>query len=69
MMFKNRIAVITGGAGGIGKAIADAFIREGAKVAVIDIKDNPYFVGDIADKLVLERFADQVIQDYGRWTF
>jgi 3-oxoacyl-[acyl-carrier protein] reductase len=36
MKLKNRVAIVTGAARGIGKAIALAFIREGAKVAIID---------------------------------
>ena len=65
MTFKNKVAVVTGGAGGIGKAIANRFEALGAKVAVIDIVENDYFVGDIADKAVLENFADKVINDFG----
>jgi len=40
MILKNKVAVITGGAGGIGKAIVSAFIREGAKVIVADINNS-----------------------------
>jgi 3-oxoacyl-[acyl-carrier protein] reductase len=36
MKFKNRVAIVTGAARGIGKAIALTFLREGAKVAIID---------------------------------
>jgi len=37
MKLKNRVAIITGAARGIGKAIALTFVREGAKVALVDV--------------------------------
>lgn len=66
MEFKNKIAVITGGAHGIGKAIAEEFQNAGAKVCIIDKAKGPHFVGDISDKQVLEAFADDVIKKYGK---
>ena len=64
--FQNKIAVVTGGARGIGRCIREAFEAAGATVCVIDLLDNDYFVGDLADKETLERFAAKVISDYGR---
>ena len=66
MNFKDRIAIVTGGAQGIGRCIADEFQKAGAHVCVIDKQPGNHFVGDIADKQVLERFAREVIQKYGR---
>ena len=40
MRFTDRLAVITGGAGGIGRAIASRLHAEGATVAIID-RDRP----------------------------
>ena len=64
-MFQNKIAVITGGAKGIGKAIAEGFQKQGAKVCIIDLLPNDYYTGDIADQTVLEDFSGKVIADHG----
>ena len=65
-MFQDKVVVITGGAGGIGKCIREEFEKTGAKVCMIDIADNPYFVGDIGDEATLRRFAEKVIGEHGR---
>ena len=66
---QNKVAVVTGGAGGIGKCIAEMFEKCGARVAIIDLQDNPYFVGDLAQQDTLEQFAAKVIRDFGKIDF
>ena len=58
MDFKNRVVVVTGGAQGIGRCIAGEFQKAGATVCVIDKQQGNHFVGDLADKETLERFAN-----------
>ena len=65
-MFQNKVVVITGGANGIGKCIAEEFQKNGAHVCVIDRAEGDHYVGDLADKATLEDFARTVTEKYGR---
>ena len=61
-MFKDKVAIVTGGAQGIGMCIADEFRKAGAHVYVIDIQEGPHYVGDISRKETLEAFAAYVLE-------
>ena len=65
-MFQNKVVVITGGANGIGRRIAEEFQSQGAKVSIIDTAPGDHFVGDLADRDTLEDFARSVIREHGR---
>ena len=61
---KGKTAVVTGGAQGIGRCIADEFRKAGATVYVIDIQEGDHYVGDISSKEVLESFAAHVLSEH-----
>ena len=69
MVFKDKIAVVTGGAQGIGRCITEEFRKAGAHVCVIDKQQGDHFVGDLADKQVMEQFAKEVIDRHGHVDF
>ena len=69
MIFRDKTAIVTGGANGIGRCITENLLMAGASVHVIDIDIDAgqnlesqhemltFFQGDVAEKAVLEAFA------------
>ena len=78
MKLENKIAVITGGAQGIGAAIATRFAQEGAKVVIADINEEKakalvsqipasmYVLCDVSDEDQIDSLFSQTLQAFGR---
>ncbi|MBR4204303.1 MAG: SDR family oxidoreductase [Clostridia bacterium] len=64
--FEGKVAVVTGGGHGIGKAVAAALSAEGAVVHILDTRPGDWFVGDVGEPKTLERFAASVVENSGR---
>ena len=64
--FKDKVVIVTGGANGIGRCIADEFRNQEAVVYVIDKREGEHFVGDIAKQEVLEAFAAEVLSKHDK---
>lgn len=67
MDYKDKVVVVTGGAQGIGKCIAEEFRKQGALVEVIDKQEGlDHFVGDLSNRYAIEEFTKLVIEKYGK---
>ena len=77
MKLEGRVAIVTGAAQGIGRAIADKLREEGAFVAVADLNgdgaaavaatlDGLAITADISDEADAQRIADETMARYGR---
>ena len=70
MDYKDKVVVVTGGAQGIGKCIAEEFRKQGALVEVIDKQEGQnHFVGDLSNRYAIEEFTKLVIEKYGKVDF
>lgn len=79
MNFKDKVVLITGAAGGIGIAAAQAFAKEGAKLALVDLKNEALFEAeksiDCEDILLIsadvgleeevKNYVDRTVEHYG----
>ncbi len=73
MRLKEKVAVITGGAQGLGQAMAERFADEGATVIAVDMKALTYeknqVIGktlDVTDTKAVQAFYDEIIKEYGQ---
>jgi NAD(P)-dependent dehydrogenase (short-subunit alcohol dehydrogenase family) len=73
-----KIALITGAAGGIGRALCSCFAENGAKLALLDKSDEVHavaaglgvrhkaWVGDVADASTIQRVVAEIADHFGR---
>lgn len=79
MHLKDKVCLITGGAAGIGKATAEKFVTEGAKVVICDVNEESgqavaeqlgndvlFYKVNVTNRQEVQAFADEVVKKFGR---
>lgn len=73
MKLKDKIAVVTGGSRGLGQAMAELFVKEGAKVIAVDMGEMTYenehveyYNLNVTDAQGCKEFYDYAIEKYGK---
>ncbi|SCG84147.1 3-oxoacyl [Proteiniborus sp. DW1] len=73
MRLKDRVAIVTGGARGLGQAMAELFAKEGAKVIAVDMGELTYsnpnvegYILNVTDTEKCKEFFDYVVEKYGK---
>lgn len=73
MRLKDKVAVVTGGAQGLGRAMAERFAKEGASVVAIDMQDLDYEKEGVSGKILnvtdtdaCKKIFDEIIDEYGK---
>ncbi len=73
MKLEGKVAVVTGGAKGLGQAMAQLFSQEGAKVIAVDMAPLTYedenvegYILNVADSTACKQFFDYAIEKYGK---
>jgi 2-keto-3-deoxy-L-fuconate dehydrogenase len=63
---RDKVAIVTGGASGIGEAITARFREEGATVVVLDLSDAADVRCDVTDQAAVDAAFDGVVAGHGR---
>jgi len=74
MRLEGKVAIVTGGSGGIGAAIVSRFVREGASVTIVDTSEpsnradagTPWIEADIANPDVYGLIVRECLDRYGK---
>ncbi|MVP01042.1 SDR family oxidoreductase [Paenibacillus lutrae] len=81
MRLQDKVAIITGGASGIGRGMAHAMAKEGAKIVIVDVNEEKgrateqelnelsqgkFIKGDITDRAVIKHIVEETVSTFGR---